>query len=250
MKLALAYSRGQAMAYDADRMERPDPNWFDPHYWQEQGCVVGAATGRGRALLLDGPFGPAVLRPYLRGGWAARFSHDRYLFTGYRRSRPLAEATLLSHMLQLGLPVPRPIAAHCTRQGLYYTGALLMQRIEPAAALADAIGMLAEDDPAWPAVGCCIRRFHQAGISHPDLNARNILLSGEPAGGGHSGAQPEPVWLIDFDRAGARQRRFGGARQNNLNRLHRSLTKLWPPSRQPELAACWNRLLDGYNEGT
>ena len=74
-----------AIVYDADRVHQPEPELFEPNYWERQGRVVGQAVGRGRTLLLDTPFGPAVLRQYLRGGWPARFSRDRYLFTGLER---------------------------------------------------------------------------------------------------------------------------------------------------------------------
>jgi 3-deoxy-D-manno-octulosonic acid kinase len=79
------------IVYDADRVQQPGPELFDPGYWQRVGAVAGQAPGRGSALLLDTPFGAAVLRQYLRGGWPARISRDRYVFTGYERSRPVAE---------------------------------------------------------------------------------------------------------------------------------------------------------------
>jgi 3-deoxy-D-manno-octulosonic acid kinase len=92
----------------------------------------------------------------------------------------------------------------------------------------------------WPMVGACIRKFHDAGVVHADLNARNILLS-------ETGAANVKVHLIDFDRAriGKPSKRVS---KNNLDRLHRSLVKLWPVLSNESLARSWERLMGGYNK--
>ena len=92
---------------------------FDPDHWERAGAITGQAAGRGSALLLDTPFGEVVLREYLRGGWPARVSRDRYFFTGYQRSRRLAEFRILAALAERGLPVPRPVAALCDRLVLF-----------------------------------------------------------------------------------------------------------------------------------
>ena len=66
----------------------------------------------------------------------------------------------------------------------------------------------------WELVGTCIRRFHDANIYHADLNAHNLLLS-----------EDDRVYLIDFDRSAVRAEAKAWKDQN-LARLHRSLTKL------------------------
>ena len=90
---------------------------------------------------------------------------------------------------------------------------------------------------AWISIGRCIRRFHDLGVCHADLNAHNILLS------------EDSVYLIDFDRC---QLRGGGLwRDANLVRLRRSLEKVaWglPPERFGE--ADWHGLLDGYRQSS
>jgi 3-deoxy-D-manno-octulosonic acid kinase len=83
----------------------------------------------------------------------------------------------------------------------------------------------------WSAVGRCLRRFHDAGVCHADLNAHNILLdeAGKP-------------FLIDFDRG---TRRGAGAwRGANLSRLRRSLDKL--SGADGFNLAAWTALLEGY----
>ena len=104
------------IVYDADRLVEPDCRLFDPEYWQEQGGLAGEAIGRGSAWFLDTPFGSAVLREYLRGGLVARISRDRYFFTGWEKTRPVAEFRILEQLSGEGLPVPEPIAGLVRRR--------------------------------------------------------------------------------------------------------------------------------------
>jgi 3-deoxy-D-manno-octulosonic acid kinase len=239
MNLQTDQTADRAIVYDADCIQQPGTELFDQAKWQQKGCVTRTAAGRGNALMLQTEHGPWVLRAYLRGGWAARFSRDRYLFTGFSRSRPLAEVNILAQMHDLGLPVAKPVAALCLRHGLSYSGVLLTHQISPSETLADHLEKTDSDDPVWLSIGRCIRRFHNSGVVHPDLNARNILLSGD---------QPETpeVFLIDFDKAFIRP---GSSRsfRSNLDRLKRSLTKLWPQQSGSEMETCWQNLMDGYH---
>jgi 3-deoxy-D-manno-octulosonic acid kinase len=187
--------------------------------------------------MLDTPFGKAVLRVCLRGGWAAHLSRDQYVFTGYYRSRPVVEVNLLARLRSLNLPVPQPLAGLCRRNGLTYSGALLTRRIEPATTLADALGAGHQGEIAWVEVGRCVRSFHDAGVVHPDLNARNIVL------GADLGAVGD-IYLVDFDRAFVRA---GAVRSfsANLARLQRSLRKFWPEIKEKELSAYWQEFKAG-----
>ena len=234
MKARSHKQESQVIVYDADRIQQPGPELFDPAYWEGRSAVAGRATGRGSALLLDTAFGPAVLRQYLRGGWPARFSPDRYLFAGYGRSRPLAEFRMLADLTAMGLPVPAPLAALCARQGPFYRGWLLMERIVPATPLADLLGERADDNALWRRCGAMIRRFHAAGVVHADLNARNILVG-----------EGEWIHLVDFDR-GRVAEGDEAAFHANLARLRRSLEKLWPDGVRSRLESCWEQLLRGY----
>jgi 3-deoxy-D-manno-octulosonic acid kinase len=239
MNLKLEQVGARVIVYDAECIEHPGGHLFDPEYWRKLKAVESSAPGRGKTLMLNTPFGPAVLRIYLRGGWAARWSRDRYLFTGFGRSRPLREARLLEKLLLLGMPVPQPLAAQCTRGGLSYTGALLMRRIMPAVALAELLATTSPQDVYWFHTGRCIRRFHEIGLVHPDLNARNILVS-------HPGSAGSGIYLIDFDRAFFRMRATR-LFKSNLLRLRRSLLKLWPAQHAGALEPCWEQLMTGYS---
>ncbi len=228
-----------AIAYDASLMQAPGVGYFNVDFWRAQKALIGEAIGRGSVWLIDTPSGPAVLRQYLRGGWVAKFNRQSYFFTAVSRSRPFREFHLLATLYQQGLPVPRPVAALCEHHGIISTGALMTARISSAQTLADVLsthdGSSELTAGLWGRVGSCIRRFHEAGVWHADLNARNILLDAELR-----------VFLIDFDRA-----RFTPGKvvqgDGNLNRLKRSMLKLWPAEELSALNAVWAQLKDGYH---
>jgi 3-deoxy-D-manno-octulosonic acid kinase len=232
MDLVIRNYASISMASDASCLQSPSVEYFSVDYWQDQGVVEGLAPGRGHAWFIKAPFGRAVLRRYLRGGWAARLSRDRYLFTSVERSRPFREFHLLSRLCEVGLNVPRPLAALCEHHGCLSSGALITERIPQSQTLAERLPMLGDSD--WVALGRSLANFHRAGVRHADLNARNILLDGRGQ-----------VFLVDFDRARySPGRGVNGA--SNLRRLRRSLAKLWPGNAPVPLQVAWGRLLDGY----
>lgn len=190
-----------------------DPALFTTEYWREQGLIVGEAPGRGSSLFLQAtPTEQWVLRPYRRGGMAAKLSEKRYLWTGAERTRAFQELRLTAALFEQGLPVPRPVAGCVTRYGLTYEAALITVRITGAKALAELLVNDQADEALLHRVGVMIRHFHQTGLDHVDLNARNILIdsTGTP-------------WLIDLDRC--RLRAEGKWQEGNLDRLERSVNK-------------------------
>ncbi len=225
---------GGAMLYDGSRLGNAQPQIFRPEYWRERGQVSRPPAGRGAALFVEDGTVRWVLRHYRRGGMMAHLSRDSYLWTGEARTRPFREWRLLHGMHDEGLPVPAPVAARYRRNGLTYTGELITERIADARPLSALLQSQSLPTGTWEAVGRCIRRFHNAGVFHADLNAHNILLDNASA-----------VFLIDFDRG--QRRTPGGWTEQNLQRLLRSLNKI----NQGLLAegsssADWEALLRGY----
>lgn len=223
MRLATLRAGKSHILYDADSLcdagEAPQigPSTFDPDWWQAQGRITGQAPGRGASLFLNAGNGEEwVLRPYRRGGLVARLSEARYLWTGLERTRAFRELRLTADLHARGLPAPRPVAADVTRHGLTYSAALITVRIPGARALASLLENGEADDDLLQRVGATIRRFHDLGLDHVDLNARNLLVD---EGG--------KVWLIDLDRC--RLRPNGAWKGRNLERLERSLVKLGAP---------------------
>ena len=226
-----------AIVYDDSLLAAPDLDYFRPEYWESENALNGQAMGRSSAWFIDTPFGSVVLRQYLRGGWAAKFSRNKYFFSKVPRSRPFREFHLLAALHEQGLPVPRPVTAVCEHRGLLSSGAIITIRIPLAETLAHWLEIVEFDcyHRCWANVGQCIRRFHDSGVWHADLNVRNILLD-----------SAQQVFLLDFDRA-----RFRPGRKvigkSNLGRLKRSLLKCWPADQIPAMQVAWMNLMDGYH---
>lgn len=186
-------------------------DWFSPGFWGEQATPI-TAGGRGAAWFLKRESGDLVLRHFCRGGIPGWFLRRGYLFTRSDAVRSFAEFRLLQALLERELPVPEPVAAGYQRTGLlFYRAAIIIRRIPGARPLSEFCSAGHLD--LWAAAGACVRRFHDAGVFHADLNLMNILIS-------------DQVYLIDFDRgrlmpASSRT----DWRDGNIRRLERSVNK-------------------------
>jgi 3-deoxy-D-manno-octulosonic acid kinase len=227
---------GGAMLYDGSRANNFAPAWFDASYWKSRGEIEGSASGgRGTTHFFKTGGKSLVLRHYRRGGLIAHVSGDKYFWRGEDNTRPFREWQLTYRLHRAGLPVPAPIAARYVHNGLTYTGDLITERLPAVGSLAECLRKGALSILTWILIGRCVRRFHDLGVCHADLNSHNILLS------------EETVYLIDFDRCDLR--REGMWRDDNLVRLRRSLEKVTyslPRDRFGE--ADWHGLLDGYRQ--
>jgi 3-deoxy-D-manno-octulosonic acid kinase len=226
---------GGRMLYDTHRTSNFSAEFFEPEYWRRHDAVEGTARGRGTTWFVRSGDSSFVLRHYRRGGLMARISKDRYWFTSESETRSFAEWYLTYHLFRAGLPVPVPIAARYQRRGMLYRADIITQRIENSESLAARLARGPLPLSQWIAVGRTLRRFHDAGVHHADLNAHNILLT------------PEQVYVIDFDRGTLRKR--GWWADTTLVRLYRSLEKVTlltaPESFTDE---DWHSLLAGYRE--
>ena len=210
---------------------------FDRDSLRAGGCLRDAPGGRGSISFLNLAGGDFALRRYRRGGLAARLSQDRYLGLGEARNRAFRELRLLAALTERGLPVPRPVAASYRREGCTYQAELVTVKLPDARSLADwwLAGEAGVQD--WAAVGRCLRRFHDAGVRHADLNANNIMLDGR---GG--------IWLLDFDRG--RLSSPGSWQGRVLQRLARSLQKIGATAgRGDEWRAGFAVLRDAHDAG-
>lgn len=230
MTPAVAQGPGRGLLYDPGLVPDPGPDFIDS--LRDRSPAGLAERGRTRVAFIEVPSGQWALRHYRRGGLYGRVVSDRYLWTGADRTRCWREWRMLARLHELGLPVPRPVAAAWRRTLWWYRADLVTVRIPEALPLSSRLA--AGDEVDWAALGSMLWRFHEAGANHADLNAHNILLdaSGSP-------------WLLDFDKA-----RFcppGAWREGNLARLERSLHKIArEPGAPPFAAAGWEALLAGY----
>lgn len=209
---------------------------FDPGKLEKQGLLGGVFSGRGLGnsyhIVLERD--QWMLKHYRRGGLIAKVLKDVYFGLCRERSRSWREWHLLADLYANGLPVPRPVAARVFKGPGIYQADLITRFIPDARTLSELLQTEALPAVLWHAIGHCIRRFHDQGVFHADLNARNILLTTE----GH-------VYLIDFDRG--RIRRGESWKAVNLARLNRSLRKLKRSSLESHLTDDdWENLMAGY----
>lgn len=197
-----------AMRYDARIIDEPGLWLFDAASPSLQAQPVDEG-GRKAAWYVRCGGHDGVLRRYRRGGWVARVSNDRYVWTGVNQVRSLNEFDVLRSLYEAGLPVPRPYAAAYWKTGPSYRAAILVERLHDVRALASSI-----DVADYEQVARSIYAMHEQGVWHADLNAYNILL--DPEG---------RAWLIDFDKA-SRPVLSLERRSANLLRLRRSLAKV------------------------
>jgi 3-deoxy-D-manno-octulosonic acid kinase len=224
---------GGAMLADPSLLGNATEEILGEEYWRARGMLCAVSGGRGAAWFVGSSDEPMVLRHYRRGGFIAKFSRDRYLWLGEDRVRAFAEWRLLAQLVKLGLPVPVPVAAGYRRSGCAYRCDLLTQRIPDSRTLSAELKVRELGESNWGAIGAVVKRLHDAGVDHADLNAHNILLDAHGA-----------VSVIDFDRGRLREPGLWAAR--NLQRLHRSLNKIHMPAGR-FTPVCWDWLLAGYH---
>jgi 3-deoxy-D-manno-octulosonic acid kinase len=221
------------IVFDGSRLDDIEGEWFQAEHWHRLARVSGTAPGRGSAVFVRRDSETWVLRHYHRGGVMARLINDLYFWHGADNTRAFREWRLLAELYDGGFPVPRPVAARVRRRGLAYTADIITAFLEGTTSL-DA--MLHAGEPLadrWKTVGATLRRFHDRGVHHTDLNVRNILL--DDRGG---------VYLVDFDKGTFRGP--GSWRRNNLNRLQRSLRKTALETGVPYDESAWKLLEAGY----
>jgi 3-deoxy-D-manno-octulosonic acid kinase len=176
--------------------------------------------GRGTTRRVVTERGVLVVRRFRRGGWM-RWLGEIYFG---RTPRPLREFDLLLRARRCGLPVPEGVAAVIERRFVIaYRGHLFMTEVPDATPFLPFLQR--HDGFDWqPLLAASLRRIHDAGLNHPDLNLGNILVVS------HTGR--EQMVFVDLDRAV-----LGGAplgpspRARALRRLRRSAAKLDPAGR-------------------
>jgi len=228
--------KNEYILYDSEIFVNPDDISFSVKTWANRSAIIGFAEGRGTTFFVDYQGRELVLRHYKRGGKIAEYVEDQYMWLGLSFTRAWREFQLLEYMQKWSLPVPRPVAAHVVRDGLLYRADLITQRIRNSRLLLNELQNNSLEQGHWVALGGVIRRFHDKGIHHVDLNVKNILLDD----GGR-------FYVIDFDRCSKRKHAVHW-KQDNINRLKRSIKKA--TSLDPTIIyteQCWEWFLDGYS---
>mgnify|MGYP005847339499 CR=1 FL=1 len=178
------------------------------------GCVPVSGDGRGavwRFPLPDG--GEGLLRESCRGGWAGRVLRRHYLLV----NRPRWEWQVHLRAWQLGLPTVEPLGVRWRWEGPLCAG-MLATRYAQGWSLARWVEMTPEAEARREGLrraGAAVRRIHDAGLLHVDLQIRNLLVT--PAG---------DILLLDWDRGRDRGRPATRAeRSHGVFRFRRSTEK-------------------------
>ena len=217
---------------------------FDGAYLTGESCAQLFASdsaiasvntqGRGEARFFRCGEYAVVGKHYLRGGLLARFIQDRYFGCNAEATRAFKEWRLLSILRGKGLPVPAPVAARVVIKRCFYQADLVTLQISNARTLAEYLSESSLGHDAWRAIGACIKRFHQYGVYHADLNATNILIN-----------QQQELFVLDFDKGAIKSGELW--KVDNLERLRRSLQKF----KQKKLVLHfndddWRQLIQAY----
>jgi len=172
-----------------------------------------------------------------------RFSHGgllRWLSgTRFRDPRRPFEELCLSHGLDLaGVRTPRVVAARARRVGVCWELAVVTVRVDGATDIGRWIAEVRRGSRSreglsrlMAAFGRLVRRLHEVGFHHADLQPNNVLVEEPlPADG------ELQLWVLDLDRSVQEETLDPKSRIQNLGRLARFVER-----REREHGACLSR---------
>ena len=201
-----------------------------------------AASGRGATAIFARAEGPSWrLKRMRRGGAAAPLWRDRYPSAG----RLVAILASSSEAIRRGIAGAAPVALLLTRDAAgLVRGYAAFEEIEGAEDLASRVRRRALTRADLAAAMAAIRRLHDQGIAHPDLNLGNVLV--------RSRGEATEAFIIDLDRAavGTGPLPFG-RRQAAIRRIERSCAKVSGSAAPlgPGTEDLWYRLYAGDDAG-
>jgi hypothetical protein len=221
---------------------------------QDGGSLLAAARGaagsspiRGRsvAYVLPQAGGRSWLVRELRhGGMLRRLT--RGLFCRLWGNRPLNELEVAGALERFGIRTPPVIAAVIYRRGLLYRGEVAREFVAARGDLADLLCSDTAGEEEWreacAAAGDLVGRLHLAGVLHPDLNLRNVLIV--PREGGYG----SEAWILDLEKCrigpGLRQ----AVRKRMLRRMRHSARRLEKARGRPFPPLLWAAFERAYAE--
>jgi 3-deoxy-D-manno-octulosonic acid kinase len=202
---------------------------------------VRPMEGRGPVYLVRDGSSEWVVRPYRRGGSvAAPLLADRYLRGGV--PRPVAEAYVSQEARRRAIPTPAVVAGAIYPAGVFYRADVVTEYVPDSRDLAamlfqPPLADAHERGRALREAGQLIGRMARAGVEHPDMNAKNILMAGEKWA--FTGV------LLDLDRCRVDQGLEPLSPYPMLLRLERSLRRLGARTNQPLTDRDWQMLRNG-----
>jgi 3-deoxy-D-manno-octulosonic acid kinase len=168
--------------------------------------------GGGRGGVRELP-GGLLIRHCRRGGALGGLLGDRH----WSPKSAWDEMRISEKLLREGVDVAEVLGVRAEKRGLAWRLDVVTRTIENAATLRDLIaGEAPRGFPAVPvaAVAAAVRRMHDSGLWHADLNLQNILVT-----------RDGDVRIIDLAGSKVKRPLPERARLDNLARLYRSLEK-------------------------
>jgi 3-deoxy-D-manno-octulosonic acid kinase len=187
--------------------------------WAAQQPGRDVFHGRGEAYGVRLGDSRVVVRHARRGGALAGLLGDRYLGA----PRFVREIDIANRLTNSGVATPRVLV------GVKYPS-LLAHRSDVATERVDGTDLFtmffATDAPQgeprreiFRAVGTLVRKLHNAGFVHPDLQLRNVVVSA-------LASRPSPLaWLLDVDTCRPISPSDDTSRRANIARFERSWDK-------------------------
>jgi hypothetical protein len=178
----------------------------EPESMRSRAAAVFEGRGRPFAVEVKG-VGRVFVRQYLHGGALRRMTGDRWR----GESRFVGELRALADAARAGVPVPEALGVVSRPAGLSMRRGWLLAREVTGAR--DALAFLASRPPparrhgVLAAAGRAMRRLHDAGLEHPDLHLKNLLVT-----------ERGDVLVLDLDAA---RRRDALTREQRLGGLFR-----------------------------
>lgn len=185
----------------------------------------GARKFEGRApvyaIELDDECGHVVVRRSMRGGALARLSSDLFL----PPTRGLRELIASLQLRTAGVSTPEVVAVVVYRAGFVLRRSDVVTReLDDGADLASVL-MEVDRGPkretALEEAAALVAALSRAGAHHPDLNLKNILLTGKNS----SDQNASRAHILDIDRIRFHVPGDPIVLQANINRLERSIRK-------------------------
>ncbi|HSG81811.1 MAG TPA: lipopolysaccharide kinase InaA family protein [Gemmatimonadota bacterium] len=180
-----------------------------------------AVRGRQTLYVIPGPGSQRwIVRQLSHGGLLAPITGRRFLRRG--TPRPFNELQLSLTLRQAGIHTPAVVAAAVYHRGLFYGGDVAREAIGDAHDLADCLFGEIELDASQRgtvlvAAGRLIGSLHRAGVLHPDLNLRNILIQNPQ--------EAAAAYILDIEKCRIVPQLSGAQREGMLARMARSAHK-------------------------
>ena len=176
--------------YNPDVFDNFSSKLFNTDYISKEGLIKSEINGRGKTPEIEFEGRRLFLKHYIRGGFAAKISYDKYFFDSIASTRSVKEYNILNNLFSKELPVPKPAALQVIINKFTYTADLITCKIENVGTLHDFIMNSKMNSNLWDALESTLEKFYNENVYHSDLNSKNVLID-----------KNNNFHLVDFDNS-------------------------------------------------